>query len=222
MKAAVLFSGGKDSCLALFIAKKQGYDIEYLLSIIPSSFDSYMYHKPDLELLKEQANQLGIRLIIQKSKKTKEKELEDLKLLIGKVKDKVDALVIGGIASNYQGERIKKIAEESGLKVIAPLWSFSSERLWRELLDNNFEVIITKIACEGIPKELLGKIIDEKTLEKLKELSKKYKFDICFEGGDAETAVLYCPLFKKEIKISGKIKSESEYRHFFLIDEAKP
>ena len=78
MRAAVLFSGGKDSCLALFKAREQGYEIKYLLSIIPSSYDSYMYHKPSLELLKRQAKELSIPLIIQKSSAGKEKELKDL------------------------------------------------------------------------------------------------------------------------------------------------
>ena len=136
-----------------------------------------------------------------------------------KVKDKVEALVIGGIASNYQAERIKKLAEKQSLKVISPLWTYNPEKLWQELLKNNFKVIITKIACEGIPKDFLGQIIDEKMLEQLKELSKKYKFDMSFEGGDAETAVLFCPLFKKELKLESTIKSESKYRHFLIIEK---
>lgn len=218
-KAAVLFSGGKDSCLALFKAKEQRYNIKYLLTILPASRDSYMYHKPLLPLLKEQAKQLGLPLIVQKSSKGKEAELRDLEILIKKIKSKIDALVIGGIASNYQGQRIKKIAEKLGLKVIAPLWSYSAEKLWHELLKNNFKVVITKIACEGLPKEILGKVITKKMLENLKILSQKYKFDTSFEGGDAETAVLSCPLFRKEIKIRTGIKSETPYRHFLVIQK---
>ena len=217
MKLAVLFSGGKDSCLALFKAKDQGHDIKYLLSIIPSSYDSYMYHKPSLKLLKRQAKELAIPLIMQKSSAGKEKELKDLEKLLKKVKDKVEALVIGGIASNYQGERIKKLAEKQGLKVISPLWTYNPEKLWQELLKNKFKVIITKIACDGIPKEMLGKVIGKEELQKLKTLSQKYKFDLSFEGGDAETAVLFCSLFKKEINLKTEIKTESKYRHFLII-----
>jgi len=219
--AAVLFSGGKDSCLALFKAKKQGYNIKYLLSIIPSSYDSYMYHKPDLKLLKMQAKMLGIPLITQKSSAGKEEELKDLEALIKKAKLKVDYIIIGGIASNYQAERIKKIAEDTGLKVIAPLWKFSSKKLWQELLRNKFDVIITKISCEGLGKEWLGKIVHKKEFFELEKLSKKYKFDLSFEGGDAETAVLYCPLFKQKIDIKFKTRSEGKYRHLLEIKEIK-
>ena len=213
-KAAVLFSGGKDSCLALFKAKQQGFDVKCLLSILPTE-DAMMWHKPDLKLLKMQAEMLGIKLITHKTKK-EEKGLEEL---LKKVKGKIDTLVIGGIASSYQGKRIKAAAEKYGLKVFAPLWSYSAEMLWKELLKNNFKVILVKIACEGIPKEFLGKVIDNKMLDKLKILAAKYKFDLSFEGGDAETAVLYSPDFRKEIKAEGKIVSESEYRHFFKIEK---
>lgn len=220
-KSAVLFSGGKDSCLALLKAKQQGYDIKYLLAVLPSSVDSYMYHKPCLKLLKKQAKMLGIPLVIQKSSLGKEKELNDLENLIKKAKNKIDCLIIGGIASNYQGNRIKKLAEKASLEVYAPLWNYTPEKLWQELLKNHFKVIITKIACDGIPKEMVGKIIDDKMLENLKNLSKKYKFSLDFEGGDAETAVLKCPLFKNEIKIKFHIKSETPYRHFLVIDSIK-
>jgi len=214
MKVAVLFSGGKDSCLALHKAKQKGYEIEYLLSVIPENFDSFMFHKPYLNLLEKQAEMLGIDLIILKSEGIENKEVDDLKDLINKVKDKVDCIVVGGIASNYQGERIKKICDELGLKFYAPLWDSSGERIWDELLKNNFKVVLTKISCEGIPKEFLGKIIDNKMFLKLKKLSEKYKFKIDFEGGEAESAVLFMPEFDKEIKIKFDIKSEGGYRHF--------
>lgn len=218
-KAALLFTGGKDSCLALLRAKENGFDVKYLLSIIPSSFDSYMYHKPSLLLLKAQARMLSIPLLTKKSRAGKERELKDLEALIKRVSKKVDYLVIGGIASNYQAKRIKKIAEKQKLKILAPLWNYSAKQLWHELLENNLKVVITKISCEGLGKEWLGKIIDKKAFEELMTLSKKYKFELSGEGGDFETAVLFMPLFSREIKIKCKSRSQGSYRHFFVVEK---
>ena len=176
-----------------------------------------MFHKPDLDLLARQAEELGLELIVKETSGEKELELEDLKDLIDSIKDKIDAIVVGGIASSYQGERIKKICSELDLKFYAPLWNYSSEQIWKELLDEVFEVILTKIACEGLPKEMLGKIIGKKELEELKKLSEKFKFRLDFEGGEAETAVLWMPGFKKHIKIKFDIYSEGEHRHFLDI-----
>jgi len=157
---------------------------------------------------------LDLNSIILKSKSEKEKELDDLKKLIKKVKSKIDVIVVGGIASNYQRKRIKKICDEFHLKLYAPLWNCENEKIWEELFKHNFKIILTKIACEGLGKEWLGKIITRDNFKELKKLSKKYSFRIDFEGGEAETAVLSMPEFKKEIKIDFNIKSEGKYRHF--------
>jgi len=213
-KCAILFSGGKDSCLALHKAKQRGYEIKYLLSIIPKNFDSFMFHKPYLNLLKKQAEMLDINLIIQESKGIEEKELGDLNNLIKKVKGEVDTIITGGIASNYQGKRIKNICDKLGLGFYAPLWDYPGEKVWKELFNEGFKMILTKISCEGLNNEWVGVKIDKERFEELKKLAEKYKFRIDFEGGEAESAVLDMPEFKKQIKIEFKIKDEGEYRCF--------
>ena len=132
-KCAVLFSGGKDSCLALHkVLNDKKFQVKYLLSIIPNNFDSFMFHKPDLDLLEKQAEMLGTNLLISESKGEEGEELEDLKNLIEKIKNNVDVIIVGGIASSYQGKRIKKICSELGLKFYAPLWDYDSNKIWKE------------------------------------------------------------------------------------------
>jgi ABC transporter with metal-binding/Fe-S-binding domain ATP-binding protein len=213
-KAAVLFSGGKDSCLALHMALEKGYDVKYLLSILTKNFDSFMFHKPYLNLLEKQAEMLDIDLVVAESEGVENEEVDDLKELISQVKEKVDVIVIGGIASSYQGKKINKICDDLGLEVYAPLWDSSSGDVWKSLFDKGFKVILTKVACDGLGKEWLGKIIDDKEFKELIKLSKKFKFRIDFEGGEAESAVLWMPEFEKEIKIKFDVESEGEYRHF--------
>lgn len=221
MKLAVLFSGGKDSCLALHKALEEGHDVLYLLSIIPETQESYMFHKPYLNLLAKQAELLGIELIIKSSKAEKEKELGDLEELILTIKDKVDGIAVGGIASNYQGERIKKICDKLGLKFYAPLWGYNSEQIWEELIKEGFMVILTKVACEGLGKEDLGKVIDKQVFDELKKKSEKYKFRIDFEGGEAESAVLFMPEFRKEIQIKFKIIEEGKNNAILEIEKVR-
>jgi len=219
-KTAVLFSGGKDSCLALHkVLEDEDFDVKYLLSIIPKNFDSFMFHKPYLRLLKKQAEILDIDLLVMESEGVEEKEVDDLKKLVESVKNNVDVVVAGGIASSYQCKRIEKICSELGLEFYAPLWNYGGDKVWRELLKKKFKVVLTKISCEGIGKEWLGKVIDEKKFEELSELGKRFGFRTDFEGGEAESAVLKMPGFKKEIKIKFDVKSEGEYRHWIEIKE---
>ena len=44
MKLAAFFSGGKDSCYAIYKAKQLGHTIEVLITIIPQSDDSHLLH----------------------------------------------------------------------------------------------------------------------------------------------------------------------------------
>ena len=188
-------------------------------SVFPKNKDSFMFHKPNEELLEEQARQMNLPLITIRSGGEKEKELKDLERIIEKVKGEVEGIVVGGIASSYQGKRIKKICEGMDLEFISPLWDYSPEKVWKELLENDFKVILTRITCDGLGREWLGKVIGKGQLSKLKKLSEEYKFRLDFEGGEAESAVLYMPGFGKEIKIEGHNESEGKYRHFLIIEK---
>ena len=214
MKVAVLFSGGKDSCLALHKVLSRGDDVRFLLNVFSRNEDSFMFHKQDFSLLEAQVERLGIPMVSVESEGEKEEELEDLRELFGRVEGEVEGIVVGGIASSYQGERVKKICDEFGLEFIAPLLGYEPERVWKELLEEGFEVVVIKVACDGIGKEWLGRIVDEEALDDLRGLSEKFKFRMDFEGGEAESCVLNMPEYSKRIEIEFRVESEGEFRHF--------
>ncbi|MCK4552946.1 diphthine--ammonia ligase [Candidatus Pacearchaeota archaeon] len=203
MKSAVLFSGGKDSCYATYLAGKQGYEISCLISVFSENKESYMFHTPSISKVKTQAKVMEIPLLIKKTKGKKEEELKDLEKIISKAKEKfkVDTIVTGAIASVYQASRIQKICDKLNLKCFNPLWKKNELEYWDELFKNNFEIMIVGLASEGLDEKWLGKIINKESFEELKELKKKFKFHLAFEGGEAETFVTNCPLFKKKIKV---------------------
>ena len=71
----------------------------------------------------------------------------------------------------------------------------------KELIEEKFDFIISSVSADGLDESWLGKIIDLNDLSKLDKLSVKYGFNINFEGGEAETFVINCPLFKNHISI---------------------
>jgi len=221
MKAAVLFSGGKDSTLALHLAMKEGHDIVCLLSMIPESKESYMFHHPNAEFTIVQAESMGIPIITKKTKGEKEKELKDLENLIGSVKGEVGCIVSGAIASEYQKSRIEKICKKLGLKSVTPLWHKDPEEVWKTALDEGFEIMIAAVACDGLGKDWLGKTIDRKSLSELKKLSEKHRFHLGGEGGEFETFVLDGPVFKRPLEVrKGRAEWDSKTKSgYFVIEE---
>lgn len=202
MKLAVLYSGGKDSNFALYKAS-QKHDIVCLISMISQNPDSYMFQTPGLDFTKLQAQSMQIPLIQFATKGEKEKELTDLKSAIQKAKDeyKIEGIVTGAINSAYQSSRIQKICNELDLWCFNPLWQKEQEKFLYELIQNNFQVMIIGIASYPLNQDYLGKIIDEKMVEKLIEMAEKYKINPAGEGGELETFVIDSPLFKQKIQI---------------------
>ena len=172
MKLAALISGGKDSIYAAFKASKE-HEIACLISFKSKRNDSYMFHIPNIDLVKLQAKAMNLPLIFMESSGIKEKELEDitkaLKLAIKKYS--IQGVVSGALASNYQKERIDDICEKLKLKSIAPLWHIDPEQYIKDLIKDNFRAIITGIAAEGLTKEFLGKEINKDFLDKIKKLN---------------------------------------------------
>jgi len=210
MKVGVLFSGGKDSAYAAYLAKKHGHTISVLITIDSENKESYMFHTPSIVKVAKQAEAMNIPILIKKTKGVKEEELKDLEYAINKAKDeyKIKGVVTGAVESAYQASRIQKICDKLNLDCFNPLWKKNSEEYWDDLLKNGFEIIITAVAADGMNKEWLGKKIDRSALKKLIEIKRKYRIHLCFEGGEAETFVVDCPLFIKKLDI---IKSKINY-----------
>jgi ABC transporter with metal-binding/Fe-S-binding domain ATP-binding protein len=198
LKVAVLFSGGKDSAFALWCAQMQGWDVESLLTVIPESQESWMFHFPGLTWTKLQAQAMGLPQLTVKTRGEKERELTDLAVGLEQLKKSlgIDTVVSGAVASEYQRTRIDNVCEKLGLKSIAPLWHKNQEQLVREQIESGFQIMVTACNALGLNEEWLGKKLDASDLPRLVALRKKYGLNVAFEGGEAETFVLAAPMFK--------------------------
>jgi len=206
MKVGVLFSGGKDSVYSAYLAKKQGHELACLITILSKNKESYMFHTPSIEKTKHQAKVMKLPLIVHKTEGKKEEELIDLEHAIRKSikKYKIEGIVTGAIGSVYQASRIQKICDNLNLKCINPLWQKEEISYLNELLEKKFKVIIIGVFAYPLNSKWLGRIIDKEFIEEVKILKEKYKIHPAGEGGEFETFVLDCPLFKKPLKIRDK------------------
>lgn len=202
MKLGVLFSGGKDSTIALHKTAKN-HKIECLITIISKNKESYMFHTPNIDITKMQADALGIPIIKKKTEGTPEEELKDLKEAIATAiaEFKIAGIVTGAIASVYQTQRIQRICDELGIICINPLWKKNQESILREIVEKDYEVIISGIFAYPLNESWLGKKITSEIIDQLVLLNKKFYLNVAGEGGEIETTVLDAPLFSKKIKI---------------------
>jgi diphthine-ammonia ligase len=221
MEIAALFSGGKDSVMAVWDSIRNGHNVKYLITMISENPESYMFHYPNVECTSQQAASMGIPHIFMNTKGEKEKELEDLRKAVARVRDEVSCLAAGGLASNYQRNRIRAIADAFGLKMLAPFWNMGSSDYWDLILSSGFKVIITGVACEGLGKEWLGRVIDRDSLKELKKLAVKHGFHLAGEGGEFETFVLDGPIFSKRLEVKASETVWDRDSGFYLIKKIR-
>ncbi|MCJ7637986.1 MAG: ATP-binding protein, partial [Nitrososphaeraceae archaeon] len=81
------------------------------------------------------------------------------------------------------------------------LWQIDQYDYMNKLLKNNFVIQIISVSSMGLDVNSLGIILNYSTVQDLIKLSRKYGFNISFEGGEAETIVLDCPIFRKRLEI---------------------
>jgi asparagine synthase (glutamine-hydrolysing) len=203
LKLGVLFSSGKDSNYAMYIMQQQNYAIECLITIKSQNQDSYMFHTPNIDLARLQAEAMGMPLIEELTLGEKEKELDDMKNAIIRAKNEfgIEGIVSGALYSNYQRERIERICDELGLKSFSPLWHIDQEKEMHQLLDIGFEFIFSSVAAYGLNKSWVGRIIEKKDIDKLVKLNKKVGLNVAGEGGEFESFVTDGPMYHKKIEI---------------------
>lgn len=203
MKLGILFSGGKDSCYSAYLAKKAGYELSCLISIISENKESYMFHTPSVSKVERQAEVMEIPLIIMKTKGEKEKELSDLEnaIKIAIKKYKIKGIVTGAVQSVYQSSRIQKICNKLNLECFNPLWQTNEEEYLKELIKNKFKIIIAGVFAYPFNEKWLGREINNEFLRDIKKINDKYQISLIGEGGEFESFVLDCPLFHGGLNI---------------------
>ena len=224
MKLASFFSGGKDSVYSINVAKENGHEINCLLTVLSNSEESHLLHHPNLNWTNLQSQSMNIeQLTISSFSDNTDDELDLFEKLIYNAKKKfqIDGIVHGGIKSKFQKSNFEKICQKLNLKLFSPLWEKDPYLYMEELIQKKFEFIISSVSSDGLDEKWLGKNISSNDVHTLKSLSEKFGFNLNFEGGEAETFVVNCPLFTKMIKINQYEKIWDGYRGRFEIVDAE-
>lgn len=196
LKAAALFSGGKDSLYALYIVQKQGYIVNELITLLPT-LPWPSPHAKNIEALKILAENMkkNLTIIDFKFQGSFKKKLENLN---------IDALVAGDINVESHKSGLQSLCDSIGIKLLEPLYGRDTTKLFHEIFNIGFKAVITGVNLEFLNEKWLGFLICKDTSKKF--LSKIGSVDPLGEKGEFHTLVLECPLFKKAFTIRSMLK----------------
>lgn len=201
LNVAVSWSGGKDSCFALHIAKESGLNPVILLCMV----DQRGYSRSNginSQILKLQAQALQIPIVFQETNWANYEQeivaaLTNLKHLHG-----VRQSVFGDIDITAHREFEQKICQVAGIEAYLPLWGISRELIRDNILASGIKSKLVVVSKDFPLAEYLAKDYASLDFEQLKQIG----VDVCGENGEFHTLVYDAPLFDSELKVfPGKI-----------------
>jgi uncharacterized protein (TIGR00290 family) len=198
-RTVVLWSGGKDSALALHEAGR--HDIAALLTTVTEGYERISMHGVRVALLERQAAALGLPL---------EKVAIPPRCPNGEYEARMGAALArhraGGVTSVLCGdiflEEVRRYREErlfaaSGLTGAFPLWGRDTRALARRFLDLGFRAVLCCVDTSVLPLEYAGRPYDEALLADLPPGA-----DPCGENGEFHTFVFEGPGFSRPVALT--------------------
>src|SRR3990170_2412215 len=224
MRVVVLWSGGKECCLAYQKVIAQGHEVVYLLSYVYK--EPYIFHS--FPVMEVQSKALGIPQL-----KVKIKKDEDVLATLTRLnkEEGIEGIVTGDIPDAGDAEihqaYYNAMCEQAGMSLIIPIENPSKDTydVLKEEISAGIKPIMNCINLDYIGEEWLGRVLDGASIKDLKALADRQGIDVCGEDGRGfHTMVIDAPLFKNTIEIGRskkkviKEKSKSWKSTWLLMD----
>ncbi|MBP7087810.1 MAG: diphthine--ammonia ligase [Candidatus Omnitrophica bacterium] len=206
------FSGGKDSCLALYKAIQQDAKPQYLLTMLDEVGKKSRSHRIPKNIIEQQAKSLKIPVIFRRA--SWDSYEEEFISGLGEIKQKGVAIgVFGDIDIQAHQDWVERVCRTCGIKAYQPLWQKNRQELLNEFIKLGFKAKIIVLKADKLNKSFLGRDIDYKTMADLGAAG----VDPSGEEGEYHTIVTNGPIFSSEVLIKEAGRTNHEGYWFLEI-----
>jgi uncharacterized protein (TIGR00290 family) len=202
MTAPVVFSwsGGKDSAMALHaLLKDPGFRVIALLTTVTEGYERVSMHGVPKELLRLQAESLGLRLEevhIPPKCGNPLYEARMAEAVLGFRNRGVMHFAFGDIfLEDLRAYREQKLVE-AGITALFPIWKVDTRELAARFLDDGFRARAVSIDPSKLPRSFAGRELDAAFFRDLPK-----DVDPCGENGEFHTFVFDGPIFRSAIPV---------------------
>jgi diphthine-ammonia ligase len=192
----VLWTGGKDSVLALEVVRRDNQEVRELVTFVPPG-GRFLAHP--LDLMDAQAASIGLshrRVVIRPPYEN------GYESAILQLRDRgVTTLVTGDIdeVDGHENWMLKR-AQAVGVKVHRPLWHRERRQILQDMLDWGIHAVVTAAREPPLGPQWVGRNLDRLAVNQLQELSSMGVLDLCGEQGEYHTFVFDSPSFRTPIR----------------------
>jgi diphthine-ammonia ligase len=203
-KAAVSWSGGKDSYLALHRAVGD-FDVHALLTMFTEDGTRSRSHGLRPEVMVRQASLLNLRLVSGRgSWQTYEAEFK--RALRELAQEGFSHVIFGDIFLDEHRMWVERVCNECALEALEPLWGEQTDELFREFLETGAQAEIVATKATLMDDQWLGAKLCKEMLSSFKSMG----VDACGEGGEYHTLVIASPLMSAPLQLHevGRLKHD--------------
>jgi uncharacterized protein (TIGR00290 family) len=213
---ALMWSGGKDSALALDRAVKSGIDVDRLLSFYDAATRRVRFHATRVEMLETQAAAIGIDL---RAVPTAWQDMEaNLRAQLVSLREEgFTGVVFGDIHLADVRAWYEERVIAAGLLHIEPLWGEPPRRLLDEFVLSGGRAVVTCVELAKLDESWLGRVIDDRFASEIASSG----VDPCGENGEYHSFAIAGPAFKKPVSWSaGQRRVDSGFAQLDLLEGA--
>jgi len=195
-RCALSFSGGKDSMLALDRALRQGFQVDFLVTMYDQASQRIRFHGVPLALIQAQAESLGIALLAYPTTPATFESvflqaLSELRLR------EITTLFFGNIHLADVRAWYEQRSTDAGFLHREPLWGEPPGKLAREFLARGYAAILTCIEEARARPAWLGAPLSEELIQAFEQAG----IDPCGERGEYHTFVHAGPRFATSLPV---------------------
>ena len=212
-RCAAMWSGGKDSALALARARALGIQVDRLLTFYDSATERVRFHATRVEMLEAQASAIGIQL---RAIPTTWAEMEAI--LLRELRSLADEGFTGVLLGDIHLADVRAWYEErvtaSGLEHIEPLWGEPPGLLLEEFVESGGRAVVTCVDLTKLDEAWLGRVIDETFVAEIENTG----IDPCGENGEYHSFAFAGSVFTDHLAwVPGARRSERGFAQLDLI-----
>ena len=198
-RALLAWSSGKDSAFSLHVLREQGVEVTGLLTTINDAFDRVAMHAVRLELLRAQADAVGLPLVevrIPWPCPNEAYEAAMAEALAAARERGTTAVAFGDLfledVRRYREERMSG----TGLVPLFPLWGRPTRALAEEMIAVGQQAVLTCVDPRALPRAFAGRAFDAALLRDLPA-----EVDPCGERGEFHSFAWDGPAFRHPVPV---------------------
>jgi uncharacterized protein (TIGR00290 family) len=194
----VSWSGGKDSCHALHLARAQGHEPVALLSMLEQDGGHSRSHGLTSELLHAQAERMKLPLLCSSLSWSDYETAFVERLIHARDELGADAGVFGDIDVQTHRDWVERVCArpDVALTPFFPLWKQGRRSLVEDMIAAGLRARI--VSCnERLGESFLGRVLNAQTLVDLEAAG----VDACGENGEYHSFVFDCSEFSRPIAV---------------------